>query len=125
MRDDRYGLELSTNSAAARDAYIEGVDRLLAAQPGADLAFEQALGHDADFALARAGQARVLQLNNRLPSARHAIARAVDSVAVQSERERGHVAIFDHLLNGRGDEAMRLTEQHIMTYPRDAVALSP
>ena len=29
--EDRYGLELSTSSAAARDAYVEAIDRMLAA----------------------------------------------------------------------------------------------
>ena len=36
---DRYGLTLSTASAAAADAYREGVDLLLAAWPGAAEAF--------------------------------------------------------------------------------------
>jgi hypothetical protein len=34
MRADRYGLAVSTTSAAARDAYVAGVDCVLAAQAG-------------------------------------------------------------------------------------------
>ena len=34
MLNDRYGNPLSTNSTAARDAYVRAVDSLLAATPG-------------------------------------------------------------------------------------------
>ena len=40
--EDRYGLPLTTRSAGAVEAYVEGVDRLLSAQPGADKSLERA-----------------------------------------------------------------------------------
>ena len=43
MRDDRYGNAMTTGSDAARDAYVEGVDHVLAATYGARAAFETAL----------------------------------------------------------------------------------
>ena len=55
---DRYGLAVSTSSAAARAAYVEAVDLLLAALPGAEEAFGRALDADPRFALAEAGLAR-------------------------------------------------------------------
>ena len=51
---DRYGNDLSTASAAARDAYVRGVDSLMAATPGTDKAFAEAVAADEGFALALA-----------------------------------------------------------------------
>ena len=56
MYQDRYGNALSTGSAAARDAYVEGVDLYLAGAPGVLGALDRAAEHDPGFALAhRAG----------------------------------------------------------------------
>ena len=41
--EDRYGLPLTTTSLRAVDAYVDGVDRLLSVQPGADRCFRAAL----------------------------------------------------------------------------------
>ena len=40
MLTDRYGLALDTASAAARDAYLAGCERLLSMYPGAEALFE-------------------------------------------------------------------------------------
>ena len=50
MLTDRYGLPLSTTSAAARDAYVEGVDLLLTVFPGAAAAFDRAIAAGPAFA---------------------------------------------------------------------------
>ena len=42
MLQDRYGLDLSTTSAKARDAYVEGIDHFLAANIGVEIALEAA-----------------------------------------------------------------------------------
>ena len=62
MLQDRYGLALSTGSAAARDIYVEGMDLFLGANAGAEQAFAQATLEDPSFALARAARARALQM---------------------------------------------------------------
>lgn len=58
MLQDRYGNDLTTDSADARDAYVEGMDRFLAAAPDVEAAFQQALAADPDFALAHVAVAR-------------------------------------------------------------------
>ena len=63
MLTDRYGLAVSTASAAARDAYVEGCDLLMTVYPGASAAFERAIAADPDFALAHVANA-VLQMAN-------------------------------------------------------------
>ena len=60
MLTDRYGLALSTASAAARDAYVEAADLALTLYPGAVEAFDRAIAADPGFALAHAGKAQVL-----------------------------------------------------------------
>ena len=49
MLTDRYGLAVSTTVAAARDAYIEGVDLLLTVYPGAAAAFDRAIAADPEI----------------------------------------------------------------------------
>ena len=46
MLADRYGLALSTPSAAARDAFVLGCDRALTLYPGAIVAFDRAIAAD-------------------------------------------------------------------------------
>ena len=58
MLTDRYGLALTTTSAAARDAYVEGCDLLLSIFPGATAALDRAIAADPDFALAHIARAR-------------------------------------------------------------------
>ena len=125
MLEDRYGLALGTDSGQARDAYVRGVDCLLAAQPGAGAAFAEAVVADPEFALALAGSARVAQMNNRMDEAREAATQAARCAASGDDRIRAHVAIFDHLVHGRGEAARQATVAHMARWPRDAVALSP
>src|SRR5687768_7111877 len=88
---DRYGLPLTTSSAAAVDAYVDGVDRLLSVQPGAEAAFERAIGTDPGFALGHIALARVQQLRMDAAAARASAAKARALVGGVSARERGHV----------------------------------
>jgi hypothetical protein len=46
MLADRFGLPLSTSSAAARDAYVEASERALTFYPGARAAYDDALAAD-------------------------------------------------------------------------------
>ena len=62
MIQDRYGLSLSTSCAAAGRAYVEGVDRFLAAHAAAEECFDPAVAADPGFAPAHIGRARSLQL---------------------------------------------------------------
>ena len=70
MLADRYDLALSTVSANARDAYVEGADLLLSLYPGAVEAFERAIVADFGFAFAHAGKAQVLLREGKVAAAR-------------------------------------------------------
>jgi tetratricopeptide (TPR) repeat protein len=122
---DRYGLAVSTSSATARDAYVEGVDLLLAAWPGAEEAFGRALAVDPRFALAEAGRARTLQLLARMDEARAAVARARELAASLPRRERQHVKIMGLVVEGQGTAALEAARAHLDEFPRDAMVLAP
>jgi hypothetical protein len=77
---DRYGLALSTQSEAARDAFVLACDRALTLYPGATAAFDQAVAADPGFALAQAGKAQVLLREGNVVAARQALAAAKDLV---------------------------------------------
>jgi hypothetical protein len=70
MLTDRYGLPLSTASAAARDAHVEGCDLALTFYPGAAPAYDRAIAADPGFALAYAGKAQVLMREGNVAAAR-------------------------------------------------------
>jgi len=62
MLIDRYGLSLSTASTEAADHYIDGIDRMLAADGGVTQVFNACLQADPTFAMAHAALAREHQL---------------------------------------------------------------
>jgi hypothetical protein len=62
MLKDRYDNLLATGSEAARDAYVDGVDRLLAADISTEQAFQRAIEADDGFALGHAALARAWQI---------------------------------------------------------------
>ena len=60
MLSDRYDNPMTTTSQAARDAYIAGVDAFLAALPGGEGYFRQAIAADPNFALGHIALGRQL-----------------------------------------------------------------
>ena len=125
MPKDRYGLTVSTSSSVALDAYVEGVDRVLSANAGAEECFDRALAADPGLALAHVGCARGLQLQARLPEARAAAARARDLSAGLARRERGHVEALAIAVEGDAARALAAIEAHLAEFPRDAMVLAP
>ena len=76
MLADRYDLALSTTSAEARDAYVQGCDLALTFYPGATEAFDRAIAADPSFSLAHAAKAQVLLREGNVVGARAALATA-------------------------------------------------
>ena len=124
MLTDRYGLPLSTTSAAARDAYVEGVDLLLTVYPGAAASFDRAIAADPAFALAYVGRARASQLAGRLEAMRADLAVASSLADGASARERSQIEVFRFLFAGQPVAALAAIRTHVQTWPRDALVLS-
>jgi tetratricopeptide (TPR) repeat protein len=122
---DRYGLLLTTASAEARDAYIAGVDCLLAANAGVDAHFRRAIEADRVFALPQIGLARALFLKADVPAAREASARARTLAESASLRERSAVNAIALAIEGKVPDSLAATRAHVAEHPRDALVLSP
>lgn len=125
MLEDRYGNQLTTGSTAAADAYIAGVDRLLAADAGIENAFRKAIAADDNFALAHIALARTLQVIGRGGEAKAPLDRAIALAGSTTAREQSHIAIFAKILSGQGAASIPMILEHARTWPRDAMALAP
>ena len=123
MQSDRYGNIVSTTSAVARDAYVEGCDLVLTQWPGAVAAFDHALAADPGFALAQAGKARALQMMGQMAAARTEIA-AAKAFDRLPEREASHIEAFHLMLNARPEAALAQVRRHVGTWPRDAMIVA-
>jgi tetratricopeptide (TPR) repeat protein len=121
--EDRYGLPLTTRSTRAVDAYLDGVDRLLSLQPGADRCFELAIDADPGFALAHVALARTLQLRLQPEEARAAATRARALVGGVSAREKGHVETIARAIDGDAAGALTAVQEHCEVFRRDALVL--
>src|SRR5205823_15036929 len=93
MLADRFGLQLSTSSTAARDAYVDASERALTFYPGALSAYDSAIAADPRFALAHAGKAQVLMREGNVAGARIALAAAVESTCGLTAREATPIPI--------------------------------
>src|SRR5439155_2978747 len=121
--EDRYGLPLTTESRRAVDAYVEGVDRLLSVQPGADRCFRLAIDADPGFALAHIALARTQQLRLEAAEARATAARARALVRDHTPREKGHVETIARAIEGDATGALDAVRAHCGTHRRDALVL--
>src|ERR1700754_2523204 len=106
MLTDRYGLDLSTMSTAAREAYVQATDLALTFYPGAAEAYDRAIVADPRFAAAHAGKAQVLMRQGDVAGARAALATAKDVAEGLSDREASHLGFFDLAFSGRTDAAI-------------------
>src|ERR1051326_2452543 len=125
MLTDRYGLTVSTSSVAARDAYVEGCDLILSGNPGAEAALERAITADPGFALAHAARARAYQIRGDAATARTSMETANSVAHGLPAREASHLAFYNLVLNGQGDAAVAAAKEHLKTWPRDAMVLTP
>ncbi len=116
---DRYGLPLATNSTAAAENLVEGVDLLLEQNFGPEQRFQQAVEADEGFALAHAGLAYVYMVGARVGDAREAAQHAQSLTAGISRREQQQIEAIALWTNGKGPEALALINQHLAEFPRD------
>ncbi|HEX6440817.1 MAG TPA: tetratricopeptide repeat protein [Stellaceae bacterium] len=124
MLTDRYGLALSTISAGARDAYVEGCEAKLTMYPGAIEAFDRAVAADPGFALVHAAKAHALLERGEAAAARASMATANSLAAGLPAREASHVAFFDLLVVGEGEAALAALYAHLNVWPWDVVVLA-
>jgi hypothetical protein len=120
---DRYGLPLTTSSSRAVDAYLDGVDRLLSVQPGAERCFRQSLEADERFAMAHIALARTQQLRLDVAEARATAARARSLAHDVTPRERSHIETIARAIGGDAVGALEAVKAHCTVFRRDALVL--
>ena len=116
---DRYELTLTTESAAAADAYAEGLDRFIAQIHGSETEIARAVEMDEGFALPRAMAALHLLYRNEVPRAKETAAAARRLAVRATRRERQQVEAIALMIEGDGRKALRLTREHLDDFPRD------
>jgi len=121
MRRDAYGLPVTTGAASALEAYDGGVEGLLGWDGSALELFRNATAQDPGFALAHAGAAVCLFLEERFAEAREAAKAARAAAGAQTERERSHVEALALLVEGKMGDAEQAMRVHLAEYPRDLI----
>jgi tetratricopeptide (TPR) repeat protein len=123
MTADGYGLPATTATAPALARYDEGVRDLLGWGRGALESFRDAAALDPGLALAHAGAAVCLFLEERFAPARESAEAARAAAATQTPRERSPVEAVALLVGGRPAQAERQMLEHLEAWPRDVVVL--
>jgi tetratricopeptide (TPR) repeat protein len=122
--EDLYGLPISTSSERAARAYRLGIERMLAAWPGASEALDLAIEADPEFALAHSARSRMHLLYAEMPAAQEKAALARQLVERRgTAREKSHVEILALTTQGQSAKALELTLAHLENWPRDAAIL--
>jgi tetratricopeptide (TPR) repeat protein len=121
---DRYGLPIATASAVAAARFQDGMDGLLAYGAGAEEAFAASLEADPGLAVAHAGVALLAVGRGDAATARAAVGKARDTVAGASRRERQHVEALGALIGGETDRGLKLVDEHVAEFPRDALLVN-
>jgi tetratricopeptide (TPR) repeat protein len=120
MMKDAYGLPVTTSSREALDQYVAGVESALGWKADALDRFQAATGHDPSLAVAHAGAAACLFLEERFPEAKAASDAARAAIAAAgSAREKSYVEAVTAWTAGRVPEAERLMREHLAQYPTD------
>jgi tetratricopeptide (TPR) repeat protein len=121
MPNDAYELPVSTRDAEALALYDRAVYALQAWQADALALFRAAVERDPGLALAHAGAAVCLFLEERFAETKAATEAARAAATGQSERERSHVAALTAWTSGQVGPAETLMREHLARWPRDAM----
>ena len=123
MPTDAWGLPVTTSSTRALEHYDNGIRGLLGWEACAFDEFQQAIREDAGLAVAHAGAAVCLFLEERFAEARAAAETARTAAAGLTPRERSHVEAMALLITGRPPDAERAMKEHLAAFPRDLAVL--
>ena len=123
MHTDAWGLPVTTSSVRALEHYDSGIRGLLGWEACALDEFRAAAREDPSLALAHAGVAVCLFLEEQFAEARAAAEAARAAVSGATSRERGHVEAMALLVAGKPPDAERAMREHLAAFPRDLAVL--
>jgi tetratricopeptide (TPR) repeat protein len=119
-KTDRFDLPLTTPSQDAVEHYIEGLDRILSGNLGAETSLRAAIDEDEGFAMAHAALAGLDLRQRRFEGAREHAQAARDLSSGLTRRERSHIQSTTEMMLGRAPDALRMAEEHLQEFPGDA-----
>ncbi|HEU5196325.1 MAG TPA: hypothetical protein VFW70_16410 [Methylomirabilota bacterium] len=119
MRHDAYGLPITAATADALTTYDRGVRALLGWEADALLLFQAAGALDPGLALAHAGAAICLFLEERFAETKEMTEKARAAAASLPEREKSHVEGIALWTSGKPDDAAAAMLAHLAKWPRD------
>ncbi|MGE0621813.1 MAG: hypothetical protein AB7I04_22735 [Pseudomonadales bacterium] len=125
MREDAYGLALTTSSDTAAAAYRLAADRLLTGTGDPLAAADAAIAEDPDLAVAHSARATALLFASQPKAARDAAEKGLELATGASRRERQHAAIILDVVSGKRDPALARIREHMAEFPRDALGIDP
>lgn len=121
MLQDRYGLPVTTASPTALGSYADGVDGILGWHRSTVEFFRTAIERDPDFALAHAGLAVSLFVEEQFADARASMQRARSLAARASARERSQIEALGPYVDVRMRDAEAAMREHLAAYPTDLI----
>ncbi len=120
---DRFGMSLTTSSAAAAECYQDGLDRMLSQNPSPELKFQEAIELDEGFAAAYGCLAFWYQQRARPEEARETVKTAVELAQGVTRRERQQIEAVNLWITGKGRESIALIKEHLSEFHRDGLLL--
>jgi tetratricopeptide (TPR) repeat protein len=123
MPTDAWGLPVTTSSTRALEHYDNGIRGLLGWEASALGEFRKALDDDPGLAVAHAGAAVCLFLEEKFAEARAAAEAARAAAGGLTARERSHVEAMALLVGGKPPDAERAMKEHLSAFPRDLAVL--
>ena len=121
MFKDRYDNPVATSSSKAFDAYVSGVDNMLAGNDGVEAAFELAIQEDPSFLQAYIGLAREWQMQGESGRVKEVLKQAPVFSDNPPSFENSQACTMLLLLSGKIPAAIKSIHEHLREYPRDAV----
>jgi len=121
MLRDRYDNPVSTESHAARDAYVQGVDLFIGGDAGVESALEQAIAHDGGFAMAHLAIARAKQGLGKPAEVGVPLARARELAGGGTKQEASAIDALGLLAEGKAPLAYPKIRAHVAEFPRDVL----
>jgi hypothetical protein len=118
---DRHGLTLTTQSPAAAEQYVLGLDRQLSLNAGGVEALTAAVTADPNFAAAYAALGYAQWYRQDVPAAKASIAQARALVGNTTPREQQHVELVGKFVDGSAGPALPLMHEYLASYPRDGL----
>ena len=122
MLTDYYDNYLTTSTGLARDSYDIGLRAFLSANYGAQEAFSQSIEADPNFALAYLGLTRAFMSSGHASEAKAALGKAKNLLDGVTDREKSHFLCCELILLGEAKKARAAVHNHVLEWPRDAMA---